>query len=222
MEGEGLDRAIFGSVVSRLEEAGMMVHGGSVIDATIVSAPSSTKNARGGRDPEMHQAKKGNRWYHGMKCHSGEDAGAGYVHSCAFTAANASDVAEAHGLVRADDRFCYADAGYRGVGKRDEVASDERLSAIDWRVAMGPSRLRALCPARWADRDEERRKASVRSKAEHPYHIVKRVFGYAKCRYRGIAKNAARIRVLLASANLLMVARAGRQADFPGPSLGAA
>ena len=222
VEREGLDRAIFDSVVSRLEEAGMMMHGGSVIDATIVSAPSSTKNARGGRDPEMHQTRKGRQWYHGMKCHSGEDAGTGYVHSCAFTAANVADVAEAHNLVRPDDRFCYADAGYRGVARRDEVASDGHLSSVDWRVAMGPSRLRALCPAQWADRDEERRKASVRSKAEHPYQIVKRTFGYAKVRYRGIAKNAARIRVLLASANLLMVARAGRQADFLRPSLGAA
>lgn len=222
VEREGLDGAIFGSVVARLEASGLMMHGGSVVDATIVSAPSSTKNARGERDPEMHQVKKGNQWYHGMKCHTGEDAGTGYVHSATFTAANVPDVAEAHGLVRGDDEFCYADAGYRGVAKREEVASDARLSAIDWRVAMGPSRLRALCGAQWADRDEERRKASVRAKAEHPFQILKRAFGYARCRYRGIAKNAARMRVLLASANLLMVARAGRQADFLRPSLGAA
>ena len=222
VEREGLDRAIFGAVVSRLEASGLMMHGGSVIDATIVSAPSSTKNRSGERDPEMHQVRKGNQWHHGMKCHSGEDAGTGYVHSCAFTAANVPDVVEAHNLVRDDDRFCYADAGYRGVARRDEVASDPSLSGIDWRVAMGPSRLRSLCPAQWADRDEERRKASVRSKAEHPYQLLKRAFGYAKCRYRGIAKNAARMRVLLASANLLMVARAGRQDDFLRPSLGAA
>lgn len=222
VERESLDGSIFGAVVARLEASGLMMHGGSVVDATIVSAPSSTKNARGERDPEMHQVKKGNQWYHGMKCHSGEDAGTGYVHSCAFTAANVPDVCEAHGLVRPDDGFCYADAGYRGVARRDEVAGDPLLSGIDWRVAMGPSKLRSLCDAQWADRDEERRKASVRSKAEHPYHILKRTFGYAKCRYRGIAKNAARIRVLLASANLLMVARAGRQADFLRPSLGAA
>lgn len=222
VERERLDEAIFGAVLARLEAAGMIMHGGSVVDATIVSAPSSTKNARGERDPEMHQTRKGNQWHFGMKCHSGEDAGTGYVHSCAFTPANVPDVVEAHALVRPDDEVAYADAGYRGVERRPEVAGDESLSKVEWRVAMGPSGLRALGPARRADREEERRKASVRSRAEHPYQIVKRVFGYAKCRYRGIAKNAARIRVLLASANLLMVARAGRRADFLRPSLGAA
>ena len=124
--------------------------------------------------------------------------------------------------MRDDDEFCYADAGYRGVARREEVRSDPHLSGIDWRVAMGPSKLRALAAARWADRGEERRKASVRARAEHPYQIVKRTFGYAKVRYRGIAKNASRILTLLASANLLMCARAGRQEEFLGASVAAA
>lgn len=223
VEREGLDRAIFDAVLERLEAAGLMMHGGSVVDATIVAAPSSTKNARGERDPEMHQVKKGNQWHFGMKAHTGEDAGTGYVHSCSFTAANVSDVTEAHNLVRPDDAFAYADAGYRGVARRVEVAGDPALGAVDWRVAMGPSGLRALdAGLQWAEREVERRKASVRSKAEHPYQLVKRTFGYAKCRYRGIRKNAARITVLLASANLLMVARAGRGGDFLKPALAAA
>lgn len=223
VEREALDEAIFAAVVGRLEAAGLMMHGGSVVDATIVSAPGSTKNRKGERDPEMHQVRKGNQWYHGMKAHTGEDAGTGYVHSCSFTPANVPDVCEAHNLVRGDDGFAYADAGYRGVEKREEVTSDEALSRVEWRVAMGPSKLRALDgDLQWSERDVERRKASVRAKAEHPYHYVKRVFGYAKVRYRGIAKNAARIRVLLASANLLMVARADRQDDFLRPSIAAA
>ena len=222
LEENDVGRALLDVVVARLEAAGLVMRGGSVVDATIIEAPSSTKNASGSRDPEMHQTKKGNQWHFGMKCHSGEDAGSGYVHSATFTAANVPDVCEAHGLVRDDDEFCYADAGYRGVARREEVRSDPRLSGIDWRVAMGPSKLRALAAARWADRGEERRKASVRARAEHPYQIVKRTFGYAKVRYRGIAKNASRILTLLASANLLMCARAGRQEEFLGASVAAA
>ena len=222
LEDNDVAKGILASVVARLEAAGLVMRGGSVVDATIMEAPSSTKNASGSRDPEMHQTKKGNQWHFGMKCHSGEDAGSGYVHSATFTAANVPDVCEAHGLVRDDDEFCYADAGYRGVARREEVRSDPHLSKVDWRVAMGPSKLRALSPARWADRGEERRKASVRARAEHPYQIVKRVFGYVKVRYRGIAKNASRILTLLASANLLMCARAGRQGEFLGATVAAA
>lgn len=215
-------RALLDVVVARLEAAGLVMRGGSVAGATTMEAPSSTKNASGSRDPEMHQTKKGNQWHFGTRCHSGEDAGSGYVHSATLAAAGVPDVCEAHGLVRDDDEFCYADAGWRGVARREEVRSDPRLSGIDWRVAMGPSKLRAARRARWADRGEERRKASVRARAEHPYQIARRTFGYAKVRYRGIAKNASRIPALLASANLLMCARAGRQGEFLGASVAAA
>lgn len=214
VEREGVAQSMLDAINARLERAGLMMRGGSVIDATIVEAPPSTKNRSGSRDPEMHQVRKGNEWHFGMKCRSGEDAGSGYVHTATFTAANVSDVTEARRLLRDDDRFCYADAGYRGVGRRAEVASGPRLSGVDWRVAAGPSALRSLGPLRWAERAEEHDKASVRAKAEHPYQMVKRTFGYAKCRYRGIAKNASRILTLLASANLLMCARAGRQREF--------
>ena len=222
LEENDVAKGILASVVARLEAAGLVMRGGSVVDATIMEAPSSTKNASGSRDPETRQTKKGNQWHFGMKCHSGEDAGSGYVHSATLAAANVPDVCEAHGLVRDDDEFCYADAGYRGVARREEVRSDPHLSEVDWRVAMGPSKLRALSPAQWDGRGEERRKASVRARAEHPYQIARRTFGYAKVRYRGIAKNASRILTLLASANLLTCARAGRQAEFLGASVAAA
>ena len=215
-------RALLDVVVARLEAAGLVMRGGSVAGATIVEAPSPPENASGSRDPEMHQTKKGNQWHFGTRCHSGEDAGSGHARGATFTAANVPDVCEAHGLVRDDDEFCYADAGYRGVARREEVRSDPHLSGIDWRVAMGPSKLRALAAARWADRGEERRKASVRARAEHPYQIVKRTFGYARVRYRGIAKRASRIPALLASANLPVCARAGRQEEFLGASVAAA
>ena len=149
-------RALLDVVVARLEAAGLVMRGGSVVDATIIEAPSSTKNASGSRDPEMHQTKKGNQWHFGMKCHSGEDAGSGYARSATLAAANVPGVCEAHGLVRDDDGLCHADAGYRGVARREEVCSDPRLSGIDWRVAMGPSKPGALAAARWADRGEER------------------------------------------------------------------
>ena len=149
-------RALPGVVVARLEAAGLVMRGGSVVDATIIEAPSPPKNASGSRDPETRLAKKGNQWHFGTRCHSGEDAGSGYVHSATFTAANVPDVCEAHGLVRDDDEFCYADAGYRGVARREEVRSDPHLSKVDWRVAMGPSRPGAARRARRDGRGEER------------------------------------------------------------------
>ena len=161
-------RALLDVVVARLEAAGLAVRGGSVVDATTMEAPSPPESASGSRDPETRLAKKGNQWHFGMKCHSGEDAGSGYARSATLAAANVPDVCEAHGLVRDDDEFCYADAGYRGVARREEVRSDPHLSGIDWRVAMGPSKPGALAAARWADRGEERRKASVRARASAP------------------------------------------------------
>ena len=156
LEENDVAKGILASVVARLEAAGLVMRGGSEGGATIMEAPSSTKNASGSRDPETRLAKKGNQWHFGTRCHSGEDAGSGYARSATFTAANVPDVREAHGLVRDDDEFCYADAGYRGVARREEVRSDPHLSKVDWRVAMGPSKPGALSPARWADRGEER------------------------------------------------------------------
>ena len=209
-------------MVARLEAAGLVMRGGSVVDATIIEAPSSTKNASGSRDPETRLAKKGNQWHFGTKCHPGEDAGSGYVHSATLAAANVPDVREAHGLVRDDDGLCYADATWRGVARREEVRSDPHLSEVDWRVAMGPSKPGALSPARWDGRGEERSRGLRAREGKRPYQIVKRTFGYAKVRYRGIAKNASRIPALLASANLPVCARAGRQGEFLGATVAAA
>ena len=209
LEERGLQEALFDALAEILERSGVMMRGGSIVDATIVEAPSSTKNSSGARDPEMHQVRKGNQWHFGMKCHVGVDAGSGLVHTVAATPANVADVAEAHRLLREDDRFCYADAGYTGIAKRPEVASDPRLSAVEWFVAMRPGKLRAL-PERSAERDVERRKASVRSKVEHPFRIVKGLFGYSKAVYRGLRKNLCRLHMLFALSNLEMCSAAGR------------
>ena len=187
------------------DEQGWIMRGGSIVDATIIAAPSSTKNATGKRDPEMHQTRKGQQWYFGMKAHIGVDAGSGYVHSVTVTAANTSDVQEAVNLVRADDEVVYADAGYVGVGKRPEIAGDEALSTVHWQVAARKGVLKAMPDP---DRADESRKASVRAKVEHPFLIVKRDFGFTKTRYRGLAKNRHHLHMLFASANWLMRARA--------------
>jgi len=187
------------------EQEGWIMRGGSIVDATIIAAPSSTKNATGERDPEMHQTKKGNQWYFGMKAHIGVDAGSGYVHSVTATAANVHDLDEAVNLVRADDEVVYVDAGYQGAAKRPEIAGDEHLSKIQWRVAARKGVLKTMTEH---DRALESRKASVRAKVEHPFLVVKRDFGFTKTRYRGIGKNLNHLNVLFASANWLMRARA--------------
>jgi IS5 family transposase len=184
---------------------GWIMRGGSIVDATIIAAPSSTKNATGTRDPEMHQTKKGNQWYFGMKAHIGADAGTGYVHSVSVTSANVHDLDETANLVRDDDEVVYTDAGYQGVEKRPEVAGDEHLSGVEFRVAARKGKLAAMAEP---DRQAESRKAGVRAKVEHPFLIIKRDFGFTKTRYRGLAKNRNHLQVLFASAKWLMRARA--------------
>jgi IS5 family transposase len=186
-------------------EQGWIMRGGSIVDATIIAAPSSTKNATGTRDPAMRQTKKGNQWYFGMKAHIGCDAGTGYVHSVTVTGANVHDLDEVTTLVRGDDEVVYADAGYKGVDKRPEVTGHEHLSTVEFRVAARKGKLTAM-PAH--DRAVESRKASVRAKVEHPFLIIKRDFGFTKTRYRGLAKNRHHLHMLFASANWLMRARA--------------
>ncbi|MBM7786521.1 IS5 family transposase [Tenggerimyces flavus] len=153
----------------------------------------------------MHQTKKGNQWYFGMKAHIGSDAGTGYVHSLTATAANVHDLDETANLVRDDDEFVCTDAGYQGVEKRPEIVADEHLSKVEWRVAARKGVLKTMTEH---DRAIETRKASVRAKVEHPFLIVKRDFGFTKTRLRGIAKNLNHLHVLFASANWLMHARA--------------
>ena len=140
-----------------------------------------------------------------MKAHIGADAGTGYVHSVTVTGANVHDLDEAAAPVRGDDEVVYTDAGYQGVQRRPEVAGDGHLSTVEFRVAARKGALQAM-PAH--DRAAESRKASVRAKVEHPFLIVKRDFGFAKTRYRGLAKNRNHLHVLFASANWLMRARA--------------
>lgn len=216
LEENRIGEKIFADVKARLEKAGLMMHGGTIVDATIISAPSSTKNKEGRRDPEMHQTRKGNQWYHGMKVHSGVDAGSGYVHTITGTSANVHDIEEIAKLIRKEDEVAYGDCGYSGADKREEIRNDEHLSKIEFRTNKRPSSIKVpetYKGINW-DKQIEKRKSSTRCKVEHPFLIVKKQFGYAKVVYRGIAKNMNRFHILFASANLVMCARAGRSRDF--------
>lgn len=218
LEEHHIGEQIFADVSSRLEKAGLIMHGGTIVDATIINAPSSTKNREGKSDAEMHQTKKGNQWYHGMKIHSGVDAGSGYVHTITATSANVHDIDEAAKLIREDDEVMYGDSGYSGMAKRPEVKSDEHLSKMELRTNVRPSSIKVSDTyqgIQW-ERDIENRKSSTRCKVEHPFLIVKRQFGYARVAYRGLAKNFHRFNVLFASANMIMCARAGRLREFCG------
>jgi transposase, IS5 family len=183
---------------------GLLLRTGTVVDATLIAAPSSTKNADGQRDPEMKQTKKGNQWYFGMKAHIGVDAQSGLVHTVAGTAANVNDVNMAGALLHGDEEAAFGDAGYQGVHKRPEAQGPT------WHVAMRRGLRRKL--NRYVEPDfvaerVEKMKAGIRAKVEHPFRVVKQQFGFSKVRYRGLAKNTAQLVTLFALSNLWMARR---------------
>jgi IS5 family transposase len=195
---------VMATINAGLAQQGLMLKTGTIVDATIIAAPSSTKNKDGERDPEMHQTKKGNAWHFGMKAHIGVDAESGLVHTVIGTAANVNDVTQGAALLHGEEEVVFADAGYRGIDKRD----DARDLEVTWHVAMQPGKRRALNPKNRRDRlleKVEKLKASVRAKVEHPFRVIKQQFVYAKVRYRGLAKNTARLTMLFAMSNLWMV-----------------
>ena len=211
LEEHGLNKLFFDAINRVMVESGHIMKGGTIVDATIIDAPSSTKNVEKKRDPEMHSTKKGNQWRFGMKCHVGVDAGTGYVHTIEVTPANVHDVTAASELIRKDDEVVYGDSGYLGIQKRPEVAIVEHLSLIDYRINLRPGRFpkvsdNAIDWTRWI----EKRKSSVRCKAEHIFRIIKCQFGYRKVRYCGLKKNENRLYAMFACANLYLLARAGR------------
>lgn len=208
----GVTKLLFDTIKHFLDRHGKLMHGGTIIDATIIEAPTSTKNEQGKRDPEMHQVKKGNEWHFGERLHIGVDAGTGYVHSMEVTAANIGERDLVPQLIRSDDETVYADAGYTGLTKRPQIKEDPHLSTIDYRT-NNRNRLhwKHLAPGFDWDRYIEYQKSRVRSKVEYVFLIIKRFFGYRKVRYRGIEKNRSHGYLLCACANLYMLGQTGKR-----------
>jgi IS5 family transposase len=205
LETHGLAGRIFERVNAHLARKGQSLRAGTIVDATIIAAPSSTKNQDGKRDPQMHQTKKGNQWYFGMKAHIGVDDESGLVHHVECTAANVGEVTQVHKLLHGEEDTICGDSGYTGADKREELHSVE----AGFLIAQKPSKLRAMknkgerhYAQRW-----EHYKASLRAKVEHPFRVIKRQFGYIKVRNRGLAKNTAQVLTLFALSNLWMSRR---------------
>ena len=204
LEEHQLGQQILAAVNAKLIDRGLMLKTGTVVDATLISAPSSTKNDKGERDPEMHQTKKGNQWHFGMKAHIGVDADSGLVHTVIGTSGNVSDVVEGNSLLHGQETDVFGDAGYQGAHKRPDASKD-----VTWHVAMRPGKRKELDkennPVDALIDQVEKIKASIRAKVEHPFRVIKRQFGYTKVRYRGLKKNTLQLKTLFALSNLWMV-----------------
>ena len=207
LERHKLAEQILATVNELLGARGLQLKAGTAVDATLIAAPSSTKNKDKTRDREMHSSKKGNQWHFGMKAHIGVDADLGLVHTVRCTSGNVSDVVKGNSLLHGQEKNAFGDAGYQGVDKRDDAQQQ-----VAWHIAMGPSKRKALDTENNAIDaliDElERTKARIRAKVEHPFRVIKRQFGYMKVRYRGLKKNTAQIVTLFALSNLWMARHA--------------
>lgn len=205
LEAHHLTESIFDAINAHLAERGLFLREGTIVDATLISAPPSTKNKERARDSEMHQTRKGKQWHFGMKVHIGVDAQSGLVHTLIGTAANVHDVTQAQALLHGDETDVFGDAGYLGVEKREENLE----LPVTWHIAMRPSKRKALPKTTVGELMEklEHTKASIRAKVEHPFHVVKNLFMHRKTRYKGMAKNNAQMFSLFGLANLLLARR---------------
>lgn len=205
LEERHLTESIFNAINAHLASKGLFLREGTIVDATLIAAPPSTKNRTGERDAEMHQTRKGNQWHFGMKAHIGVDAQSGLVHTLVGTAAHVHDVTQAQALLHGDETDVFGDAGYRGVEKREENLE----LPVTWHVAMRPGKRKQLPGTPLGELMEkvEQAKASIRAKVEHPFHVVKNLFHHRKTRYKGLAKNTAQLFSLFGFANLMLARR---------------
>lgn len=199
LEEQRLTQAVFEAVNGLLSERGLLLRKGTIVDATIVTAPSSTKNSTGTRDPEMKQTRKGNNWYFGMKLHVGTDL-RGLVHSLTATPASTADITQLHALLHGEEQELYGDAAYWKEADRESF----REGGVRYRVNRRPP---ATTPLSRYWRRINRARSRVRSFGEHAFRVVKRQWGFEKVRYRGLAKNLARAYSAFALANLYLVRR---------------
>ena len=200
LEAHNLGDRLFALINEYLEENGLKVSTGTIVDATIIDAPTSTKNKDGKRDPEMHQTKKGNEWYFGMKGHIGVDSQTKLIHSVAATAANVHDSQLLGDLLHGDETRVWGDSAYAGQG---DVIAERAPCAKDFTNKKG-ARNRPLTTE---DKAKNRTKSRVRAKVEHPFLVLKQIFGFKKVRYRGLDKNANRLFVACGLVNIYMARR---------------
>ena len=204
LEAHGLTEQMFKVINQTLGERGLFLRAGTIVDASLIAAPTSTKNQSKARDPEMHSSKKGNQWFFGSKFHIGVDSETGLVHTLKVTSGHVSDIAEAASLLHGEEQFVHGDAGYQGLDKRPEMPSENAPTCV---IAMRPGKLAKLskddCEHAQLLRQAAYELASRRANVEHVFRDIKIRFGYAKNRYRGLTKNAARLTFLTAIANVL-------------------
>jgi transposase, IS5 family len=207
LETNDLCKGLFDAIIADQAARGLLLCEGTLVDASLIAAPSSTKNRDRTRDPEMHQTKKGHQWHFGMKAHIGADRDSGLVHTVVATAANVADISQTAALLHGQETQVHADAGYVGVDKREEIVALERK--IDWQIVRkrGPIKAMAEGAEKEALKALEKAKAQVRAFVEHPFHVVKNLFRHRKTRYRGLAKNQHQLHVLFGLANLVLATR---------------
>jgi transposase, IS5 family len=197
IEDKGLGQALFAKVGEVLQAQGLKVGTGTIVDATIIAAPSSTKNAKGQRDPEMHQTRKGQQWHFGMKLHIGVDSKTGLAHSAVVTPANTHDKHPLPQLMHGAEEQLFGDSAY---ASQEQLIHSKAPNARD----CTNQRVRPSSPTADIERMVNRSKSQVRSRVEHVFAVVKKLWGFGKVRYRGLAKNATRAFVALGLANIYM------------------
>ena len=209
LEENGIQQKLFAQVVSTLMEKGLILKKGTIVDSTIIAAPSSTKNRKKERDPEAHQTKKGNTWHFGYKAHIGVDRDSGLVHTVKATAANVSDVSETPNLLHGEEETCHGDAGYTGAGKReDAVVRNTAGKRIKYEIMRRPSQIKKLSRSgQYKAKKREHKKSSIRVKVEHVFGVVKKQLRFKNTRYRGLRKQEAKFNIMFALANLILADR---------------
>lgn len=202
----GLQEKLFAYVVELLEKKGLLLKKGTIVDSTLIAAPSSTKNREKKRDPEAHQTKKGNTWHFGYKAHIGVDRDSGLVHHVCATAANVSDVVMTPELLTGAEETVHGDSGYLGANKREgAIVKNCKGKKIRYKLNRRPSQVKRLSKSgQYAAKRAERKKSSVRAKVEHVFGVVKGLFGYRKTRYRGLRRQTAKLNMVFALANLYL------------------
>ena len=205
----GLQEKLFHQVIDILSEKGLILKRGTIVDSTLIAAPSSTKNKDKKRDKDAHSVKKGNQWHFGYKAHIGVDKDSGLVHHLKVTGANEHDVTATPDLMHGEEEELYGDSGYIGAEKRENaVFKNKNGQKIKYKINRKPSSMKKLSKSgQYAAKKAEHKKSSVRAKVEHVFAVVKRLFGYRKTRYRGLRKQTAKLNIMFALANLYLADR---------------